>query len=364
MIRLLLLAAGAVAAAYQLVALIATLRHRLLREHAAGPLPPVSILKPVHGLDGRFEKCIRSHALLDYPDYEVVFGVSDPADPAVPAIERLAAEFPHVRLVISRASAPNGKVGVMIGLAAAARHSVLVVNDSDIEVPRDYLRRIVPPLADERVGMVTCLYRAHAATLTGRLEALGIATDFAPSVLVAPLAGVSEFALGSTMAFRASDLAKIGGFAAIGDYIADDYQLSRRIRESGKTVVFSKCVVETSLPDASWLSVWRHQVRWARTVRVSRGGGYAGLPVTFATVWAAALAAAGLWWAAAGVFALRLAAGLAGSLVLGDRDSLRSLWLVPARDAAAVAVWAAGLFGREVVWRDRVLSLRRDGRIA
>jgi ceramide glucosyltransferase len=196
------------------------------------------------------------------------------------------------------------------------------------------------------------------------MEALGIATDFAPSVLVAPLFGVSEFALGSTMVFRAKDLARAGGFATIAGYIADDYQLSRRIRSLGLRVHMARCVVETSLPDASWGSVWRHQVRWARTIRVSRGDGYIGLAATFATLWALVLAAAGIWPGAAGLLALRLAAGIAGAAALEDWASLRLFWLIPVRDLAGVAVWAAGLIGKEVVWRDRRLRLQRDGRIA
>jgi ceramide glucosyltransferase len=359
-----LLAAGAAAAAYQALALIGALRHRARGDGAGSWLPPVSILKPVRGLEDGFEEAIRSHAVLDYPEYEVLFGVADPADPGVHAIERLAREFPHVRLVNCRTAAPNGKVGVLADLAAAARNPILLVNDSDIRVPRDYLRRVVPPLADETAGMVTCLYRARSATWPGRLEALGIATDFAPSVLVAPLFGVSEFALGSTMVFRAKDLARAGGFAAIADYIADDYQLSRRIRSLGLKVHMARCVVETSLPDAGWASVWRHQVRWARTIRVSRGDGYIGLPVTFATLWSMALAAAGGWGFAAGLLGLRMAAGIAGCLAMEDRESLRLTWLIPVRDLAGVAVWAAGLFGNWVVWRDRRLRLGRDGRIA
>ncbi len=361
-----LVALGAVAAAYQAVALAASVRQWLRRRGPAKTgafRPPVSILKPVRGLDDRFEKCIRSHAVLDYPDYEVLFGVSDANDPAVPAIERLAREYSNVRLMVCPSRAANGKVGVLMNLARAARNPILVINDSDIEVDRNYLCEVAPPLADERVGMVTCLYRARATTWPGRMEALGIATDFAPSVLVAPLLGVSGFALGSTMAFRARDLERIGGFEAIADYIADDYQLGQRISGLGMRVELSRHAVETSLPDADWASVWRHQVRWARTIRVSRGAGYAGLPVTFATLWAAALAAAGMWWAAAAVLALRFASGAAGAAALGDSASLRNILLLPARDVFAAAVWAAGLFGSEVEWRGRRLRLTRDGRI-
>ncbi len=362
-----LLAFGAAAAAYQLLALAASLRRWCAREiAAAGELPPVSILKPVHGLDPHFYENIRSHALQNYPEFEILFGVSDPDDPAIEEIERLKAEHHYVaiRLVRSAPEAANRKVGVLADLARAARYPVLVVNDSDIRVPPRYLARIAAALGDPSVGMVTCLYRARARNWAGRFEAVGIDTDFAPGVLVAPLVGVSEFALGSTMAFRAADLERIGGFAAIADYIADDYQLSRRIRGLGLRVVISKCVVETSVPDSGWADMWRHQLRWARTIRLSRGGGYLGLPLTNATMWAALLALAGAWWWAAALFGLRLVSGLFTAVfVLGDRRTLRDAFLIPFRDLAGLAIWAGGLFGSKVVWRDARLRLDREGRI-
>jgi ceramide glucosyltransferase len=361
-----LLALGAAAAAYQLLALAAGLRQALRRETWGAFRPPVSILKPLHGLDPDFYQTVRSHALLEYPEFEILFGVSDADDPAIAEIERLRAEFPAVaiRLIRSDAAAPNRKVGVMADLAAAARHPILVVNDSDIRVEPDYLPRVVAPLEDPNVGIVTCLYRARARGLPGRFEAVGIATDFAPSVLVAPLVGVSGFALGSTMAFRAEDLARIGGFASIADYIADDHELGGRIGELGRRVVFSTCVVETTVPDTHWGEMWRHQVRWARTIRLSRGGGYLGLPIANATLWAALLAAGGLWKAALALFALRVAAGLTTAVgVLRDRQSLACVYLMPFRDLAGLAIWAAGLFGSTVVWRDANLKLDRDGRI-
>ncbi len=361
----LLLTIAAAAFAYQAMALAAALRHRCRREPPSGFAPPVSLLKPVHGLDPEFYDSIRSHALQDYPDYEILFGVGDAADPAIATIERLAAEFPGrgVRLLHVSTSALNGKAGVLEELARAAQHPVLVVNDSDIRVTPEYLRRVVGPLADPHVGVVTCLYRARADSLPGRLEAVGIATDFTPGVLVAPLVGVSEFALGATLAFRAADLERVGGFAAIADYLADDYQLSRRIRGLGLRVVISTLPVETWLGDRTWLEVWRHQLRWARTARVSRGGGYKGLPITHATLWSLVLAAAGLWWPAAALFSIRMAAGLTAAALLEDRRTLRDFFLIPLRDLASTALWAAGLFGSEVHWRGLRLRLDRHGRI-
>lgn len=361
----LLLAMAAAAFAYQAMALVAALRHLWRRERPSGFAPPVSILKPVHGLDPHFYDCIRSHAVQDYPDFEILFGVSDPADPAIPEIQRLAAEFPErrIRLLFISSQALNGKVGLLADLASAARHAVLLVNDSDIRVPADYLRRVVAPLEDPQVGVVTCLYRAQAQGWPGRLETVGIATDFTPGVLVAPLVGVSEFALGATLVFRAADLERAGGFAAIANYLADDYQLSRRIRDLGRKVVLSKLVVETWLGDRTWVEVWRHQLRWARTIRFSRGGGYKGLIVTQATLWSLALAASGSWWPAAALFAMRVASGLAVAVALEDRRTLRDFFLVPLRDLWSTALWIAGLFGAEVEWRGLRLRLDREGRI-
>lgn len=364
----LLLAFGVAAAAYQALALAAALRQALKREKAApggAPSPGVSILKPLHGLDPDFYEAVRSHALIDYPEFEILFGVSEAGDPAIAEIERLRAEFPAaaIRLIRSESAAPNRKVGVLADLAAAARYPILVVNDSDIRVEPDYLRRVTAPLADPAVGMVTCLYRARARGLAGRFEAVGIATDFAPGALVAPLVGVSGFALGSTMAFRAEDLARIGGFAAIADYLADDHHLGRLIAGLGRRIVISTCVVETAVPDAGWRDMWRHQVRWARTIRLSRGG-YFGLPIANGTLWAAALAAAGQWRAALALLALRLAAGLVtAGAVLRDRQTLARTYLIPLRDLAGAAIWVAGLFGATVVWRDARLKLDRAGRI-
>ncbi len=361
-----LFVAGIAALLYQLIAIAAAVRHMLAREPDGETSPPVSILKPVRGLDPHFYEAIRSHAVQDYPEFEILFGVTDPDDPAIREIERLAREFPKtaIRLVPSFRQAPNGKVGVLCDLAAEARHPILLVNDSDIRVPHDYLQRVAGRLDDAENGIVTCLYRAHADSWPSAWEALGIAIDFMPSVLVAPLVGVREFGLGSTLAFRAEDLAEIGGFASIADYLADDYQLARRITGLGTGAVMAKVVVETNLGDNSWTGVWRHQVRWARTIRVSRGDGYAGLPVTHAGLWALISAVAGVWWLAGALAGARMIMALAGGVgAVGSRQALFGFILAPLWDLWAFAVWAAGLFGKTVEWRGRRLLLDRAGRI-
>jgi ceramide glucosyltransferase len=362
-----LLAVCAAAFAYQLLAIAAACRHLARKDPDPGYRPGVSVLKPVRGIEPGFYDAIRSHALQEYPAFEILFGVANPADPAVAEIGRLQIEFPglRIRLIHARREAANPKVGVLEALAAEAAFPVLLVNDSDIHVEPDYLERVVAPLADPSVGLVTCLYRAFAEGWPGRLEAVGIATDFAAGVLVAPLVGVDEFGLGSTLVFRREHLERIGGFGSIAPYLADDYQLARRIRQLGLRIHLSRTVVQTALPAGGWAGMWNHQLRWHRTIRASKGGGYLGLPLTMATAWSLAAALAGLWAPAAVLLASRLAAGaLAGAVVLRCPLTVRYFWLVPLRDLAGAVLWAAALFGRSVEWRGERLRLDREGRIA
>ena len=357
-----------VAGGYQLFAIAACLWHRLGARRGAGPRPAnsaVSILKPIRGADPGFYAAIRSQALQEYPQFEILFGIRDPADSAVPEIRRLIQEFPSVpiRLILCSQDAPNRKVGVLMDLAREARYPLLIVSDSDITVPDGYLRDVTAPLADPAIGLVTCLYRAEADNLPSLFEALAIATDFGPSTLVAPFVGISEFGLGSTLAFRRADLERIGGFAAIADYLADDYQLGRKLHSLGLRNLISKVVVSTRLSAESWSAAWKHQVRWARTIRLSRGA-YVGLPVTYAAFWALISAACGQWRLAAALLAIRLAMAItSGWFVLRSADVWKYFYLIPFRDLWGVAIWAAGLFGDTVEWRGRRLKLTPDGKI-
>ncbi len=358
---MILLTIAAIAAAYQILAILACwFRGRAKPAKGVGP---VSVLKPVRGLDAGLREAIRSHTVLE-GDYEFLCGVSNAGvnqenDPGLAVLR----EFPRVHVVASGTHTPNGKVGVLMDLAAVSRNPILVVNDADIRVDPDYLARVTAPLAERNVGLVTCLYRTLGDTFPARFEGLGVATDFAPSALVARLVGMDEFAMGSTLAFRRVDLERIGGFAAVADYLADDYQLGHRIHALGLKCVLSDVVVETHL-GGGWRQVWAHQVRWARTIRVSRFGGYLGLPVTNATLWAVVCGLSGRWDLAAVLVGLRLAMAFScGWGVLRSRDVLLLWWLAPARDLFGFAVWAAGLFGNSVMWRGQRLGLDREGRI-
>lgn len=354
------------AAGYYLLAIVAVIRWRRPARRAV-TLPPVSVLKPMYGKDARLYQAIRSHAAQDYPEFEILFGVGNSADPAIAEIQRLQTEFPDrsLRLVVVKPDAPNAKVAVLSELAKQARYELLVVNDDDIVAAPDYLRSVVAALENKETGLVTCLYRAYTRSFASLIEGLGVATEFAPSVMVARLLGVVDFALGSTMALRAETLQKIGGFQPLGNFLADDYQLGRSVAAHGNRVEFASVVVETGSGNATWGQMWRHQLRWSRTIRVSRQAGYYGSVVTQATVWGLIAIVAGQVWAGAAALVLRIVAGLlAGGIILEDVNVWRWFWLMPVRDLFGFAVWLGGCFGSTVYWRGRKLRLGADGRIS
>ena len=342
--------------------------------HPTQTFPPVSILKPLKGTDSDIYESFRSHCLQDYPaEYEIIFGVSDADDPAVASVQQLQREFPGhaIKLVVSpNKLGANVKVSNLEQMLPVARYEHLIVNDSDIRVERDYLRRVIAPLTDNQVGMVTCLYRGVAApTLGSRLESLGISTDFCAGVLVArQLESGLHFGLGSTLAFRRRDFELTGGFRAILDFLSDDYQLGHRIANLGLQVVLSDVVVETHLPAYDISGFFAHQLRWARSVRDSRAGGYVGLVTTFGLMWsllAVISAHAAPWsWAALGMtLLLRLAVALVvGRSVLQDRQLVKHLWLLPLHDVVRVAVWVASFAGHTVTWRGDRFHLK-NGRL-
>jgi ceramide glucosyltransferase len=328
----------------------------------AVPTPPVSVLKPLRGTDPEMYESFRSHCLLDYPAYEILFAVHDPSDPALALIERLKVEFPErdIReLVFPSALGANLKVSNLAQMTPLTNYEYLVVNDSDIRVGRDYLRRVMAPFSDEQVGMVTCLYRGVAqSTIASKLEVLGISTDFCAGVLVAQaLEGQLRFGLGSTLAFRKRDLERVGGFQGLVDHLADDYELGARISETGKRVQIADTVVDTLLPRYSWREFLRHQLRWARGIRHCRPWGYLGLAATYGVPWAALAVAlaGGAWWAWV-LLAVTLAARLSmafvvGESVLGDGQVRYLWWLIPIRDCIGLTLWAAAYAGRTVHWR-------------
>lgn len=332
-------------------------------------LPPVSILKPLKGMDPDIYQSFRSHCLQDYPEYEIVFGVSDASDPALASVEQLQREFPGsaIRSVIcANILGTNVKVSNLEQMVPHARYEYLIVNDSDIRVEPDYLRRVIGRLVNDKIGMVTCLYRGIAApTLPSQLESLGICTDFSAGVLAAwQIEGGLHFGLGSTLAFRRRELERIGGFLAIVNYLADDYELGRRISSLGLKIDLSDVVVETHVPAYTWGGFMTHQMRWSRGIRDARLGGHVGLASTFGLFWAllnliAFQAAPWSWALLVLMLLLRLAVAMfVGRIVLRDRQLLKQFFLLPLRDLLAVGIWVTSFFGHTVAWRGDRFELK------
>ncbi len=322
--------------------------------------PPVSLLKPVRGVDfGSWENLV-SFCRQDYPEYEILFAVNDDADPAVPLIRRLIVEIPErsIRLFIgAEPLGANRKVNKLARLAAEARHEILVISDGDVRVGPQYLREVVAPFEDEKIGAVTCFYRGITEkNLGAEMEAIGASSDFFAGVLMAAwLEGIS-FALGASITTTKTWVARIGGFASIANMHSDDYELGNRIAKAGGRVLLSRESVWTMYPAQSLEGFWNHQVRWARTVRLCRPWSYIGLIFTHGLPWAvfAAILAPSISVAAAFISAyllLRLVmAWTVGVWGIGDEVLKKKLWLVPFRDAVHFAVWLASFASNRITW--------------
>jgi ceramide glucosyltransferase len=331
---------------------------------------PVSILKPLKGCDPEMYEAFRSHCLQEYgAPYEIIFGVNDAYDEAIPAVERLKKEFPDRSITLvacPEVLGANRKVSNLAQMMRRAQYAHVLVNDSDITVPPDYLSRVMRWFVDPQVGMVTCLYRARPAkTIWSRIESLGVLLDFMPGALTARMVeGRVRFGLGSTMAVSRAALEKIGGFETLTDYLADDYELANSIVKGGMRVVVTDVVVETHVHDYGVREFWDHQLRWGRTVRSSRFCGYLGLVVTFGLVWAilfgvatrgSSLALAGI----AAVLILRWLLLAAFAAALGDAHAAKHWWLIPLRDLISPVVWLCCISGSKIVWRGETFQLRK-----
>jgi ceramide glucosyltransferase len=345
----------------------------LIRRRAALPAfaPNVSILKSLKGLDPGMLDAFRSHCRQEYAgQYELLFGVSALDDPAASAVRQLQAEFPQQAIWLiecPQRMGTNGKVSTLMQLVPHAHYEFLLINDSDITVSPRYLERVMGLHAPgQKTGLVTALYRGQAhGTLPSRLEALGIATDFQPSVLLARwIEGGLRYGLGSTLAVSREALDSIGGLGALVDHLADDYELGERIFRAGYRIALTREVVATNLPPYSWRGFFDHQLRWYRTVRDARPWGYAGLVFTYGLPWAllnvlaSGLSPLSLWLLALSFF-LRLGLAMTvGAEVLGDHQVLPGLWLLPLRDLIAMGLWAAGFGGNIIVWRGERFAVK------
>lgn len=331
--------------------------------------PGISILKPVRGADPQAEENFASFCRQDYPEYEVLFGLDSQDDPGVETAQRIAAGCPAARTVTAGPPlGPNLKASSLHYLAGQARSPILAVSDSDMRVEPDYLSRLAAEFEDASVGLVTLPYRGgQPAGLAATLEALAIGACFIPSALLARRKEGVSFAFGSTMAVRREALEKIGGFAALADYLADDYRLAQGIISAGYRAELAPYLVESVLGRRSFAECWTRRVRWARTVRSSRPWGYRGMVVThgvpLALGYLAATAFSPLGWA---TLALLLAARLGTAWLILRRagDPIRRLlWLLPLSDLAEFAIWAAGLAGSRVNWRGQRFRLLAEGRM-
>jgi len=359
---------------YYLVALWSARAYLRRPRFPAGFAPPVSILKPLHGLDPGMLEAFASHCCQNYAgDYELLFGVSRLDDPAAAVVQQLQANFPErpIRLIHTpQVLGPNGKVSNLAQMVSQARFDYLIVNDSDIRVGPDYLAQVMAPFASQQeekpVGLVTALYRGRAhSTLGSKLEALGISTDFTPGVLTSRfLERGIHFGLGSTLAVSRRALEAVGGVAAFVEYLADDYELGACIAHAGFSVELSAETVETHVPEWTFCGYLHHQLRWARAMRDSRRGGYAGLLFSYGLAWSILnLIASGIslpaiaLFSTALMFRVCLALGV-GVGILGDRQVLRDLWLLPSRDLLALGVWAWSYASDIIQWRDERFLLR------
>jgi ceramide glucosyltransferase len=347
---------------YYMLATLAALRFfKRERAQVLGDFTPsVSILKPVRGVDfGSYEN-FASFCRQNYPDYEILFAVNDDGDPVVPLIRRILAEFPERRirlLVGAEHLGANRKVNKLARLAREAQYDVLVLTDGDVRVGPNFLREVVAPLADHKTGAVTSFYRGIVENNLGaEIEAVGASSDFFAGVLMAGWTEGITFALGASIATTRQWLGKMGGFEAIAETLADDYELGHRIAKAGGEVVLSREAVWTMYPAQTFRSFWDHQVRWARTVRLCRPLSYVGLLFTQGLPWTllAILVAPAKWIAGLYLFAyliLRFAmAWTVGVWGIEDEVLRRKIWLVPLRDAIHFVVWLASFGSNRIRW--------------
>lgn len=364
------------------LAVVAAIRFRGSAGHSAGmsaadsALPPVTILKPLHGMEPLLEECLESFFQQDYPVYELIFGARSESDPALAVVESLKRKYPHVptRTVLSgEPDYPNAKVYLMEKMVPLTAYPTLVITDSDVRVERDYLRQLVQPLRDANVGMITCLYRGvPTGGFWPLLEALGMSIEMSSGVLVANLLEGMKFALGPTMVIRKDVLEGWGGFGVLRDYCADDFVMGALTYEAGRTVVLSQHVIDHIVLNRSARQSLLHQLRWMKSSRYSRQLGHIGTGLTFAMPFGllglVAGGIAGNWPLGLGLLGAAFANRVVQALAVGwgvtrDRNSALYCWLYPVRDLLGFILWCGSFSGSEIVWRGERYRLASGGRM-
>jgi ceramide glucosyltransferase len=346
-----------------------------LEKHPSQPgePQPVSILIPLAGADLKAYESYTRFCRQDYAaPYQLIFGVCEATDTAVPVVRKLIADFPDcdIALVInSEVIGTNLKISNLRNMFERAKYEQLIIIDSDIRVRPDYLLSVLAPLGERQVGMVTCLYRAGEAPDFGALmEAVGL-SEFMSGVLTARLLEGVKFALGSTMATTKSILQLAGGFESLKDYLADDFMLGNLIARAGYEVRVADYIVETAMPPVGFAGMMKHQIRWGRSTRISRPAGYLGLILTYGVPMALLVCLLTLFSVNSiillvATLVIRLSTGwVIGVHWLGDEILKKNFWLLPLRDSLSLVIWCASLFGKRVEWRGRLFEVMRDGKM-
>ena len=351
-----------------LFGLVLVRRFRAAAPASAAARPAITVLKPLHGAEPLLERALESLCRQDYGEFQIVFGVQSLHDPAIAVVERLRLRFPWIDIALvvdGRAHGRNHKVGNLINMLPAARHDVLVIADSDVHAAPDYLARIADALAEPGVGLVTTLYAGlpATATLVGRLGATAITHGFLPGALMARALGRQD-CLGATMALTRDTLVAVGGLPAMVHHLADDHVLGKLVRARGHRVSLAATVPATTVPEDQVGALYRHELRWSRTILSLVPTGFAASVIQYPLFWALlSLGLSGVEeWAAALLLAAWTVRALVGrgidrslGLVEHGLAGRTPVWLLPLRDIMSVAVVLASYAGDKVEWRGQVL---------
>ncbi len=370
---------------YLAMTLVATARHLRSARKAqavadatpASSLPPVSIFKPIHGMEEQLAANLESFFQQDYSDYEVIFGARDAENPAVKVAQEVRARYPHIpsSIVLSGPPTwPSAKVFSLDKMIAASSRSYFIISDSDVRVAPDFLRNMIPPLLDSKVGLVTCMYRGiPASDLWSWLEALGLSVEMPSGVMVADMMEGMRFALGPAMAMRRDAIDAIGGIAAVADYYSDDFELGNRIWAKGFKVILSHYIVRNVLTSRSIIRTLGDQLRWMKSTRYSRPAGHAGTGLTYAMPFGIlgliSGGALGHWTLGIGLFAWACLNRIIQSVAVGwnvarDPNAMRLCWLYPLRDLLGFAAWTISYTSRDFYWRGEKYRFGNGGKIA